>query len=54
MIDNPCHRLNVARLANIPDSVLQLAAVKSKALEDLADEKNLENMYVRPLVKSDS
>lgn len=40
------YRLNVAHLANIPESVLQLAAVKSKALEDVAVEKNLEYMYV--------
>lgn len=36
----------MAHLANIPESVLQLAAVKSKALEDVAVEKTLEYMYV--------
>lgn len=39
-------RLNVARLANIPESVLQLAAVKSKELEEEAQEKGMENLYV--------
>lgn len=39
-------RLNVARLANIPESVLQIAAVKSKELEEQAQEKGLENVYV--------
>ena len=31
--------LNVARLANVPESVLQVAAVKSKELEDEAAAK---------------
>lgn len=39
-------RLNVARLANIPESVLQLAAVKSNELEEEAQEKGMENLYV--------
>lgn len=39
-------RLNVARLANIPESVLQLAAVKSKELEEEAQSKGMENLYV--------
>lgn len=39
-------RLNVARLANIPEPVLQLAAVKSKELEEEAQEKGMENLYV--------
>lgn len=34
----------MARLANIPDSVLQLASLKSKALEEVAEEKNLTYM----------
>ena len=33
--------LNVARLAHVPDSVLYLAAIKSKELEAVAGEKNL-------------
>ncbi len=33
--------LNVARLANVPDSVLDVAAVKSKELEQEASEKQL-------------
>jgi DNA mismatch repair protein MSH3 len=37
-------RLNVARLANVPDSVLGVAAVKSKELEDEAKERMLANM----------
>ena len=39
-------RLNVARLANIPESVLQLAGIKSKELEEEAQEKGMENLYV--------
>lgn len=34
-------RLNVARLANVPESVLDVAALKSKELEDQAANKNL-------------
>ena len=33
--------LNVARLANIPDPVLELASVKSKELEDSTSEKKM-------------
>ena len=40
--------LNVARLANIPDAVLEVAAVKSKQLEDEAHEKQLANLYGVP------
>lgn len=40
------YRLNVARLANIPEPVLQLAAVKSKELEEEAQSKGVENLYV--------
>ena len=38
------HRLNVARLANIPQPVLEVAAVKSKELENESYQKRLENM----------
>ncbi|MCJ1468340.1 Mismatch repair protein msh3 [Pseudocyphellaria aurata] len=46
--------LNVARLANIPESVLQLAAVKSNELEEEAQEKGMENLsrYLQSLVES--
>ena len=37
-------RLNVARLANVPSSVLEVAAVKSKELEEEVQEKKLGNM----------
>lgn len=40
-------RLNVARLASVPDSILQLAAVKSKKLEESAREKGISNLYAR-------
>ena len=33
--------LNVARLAQVPDSILAVAAVKSRELEDRGDEKKL-------------
>ncbi len=36
--------LNVARLANVPDSVLTVAAVKSKELEDDAAEKSVSRL----------
>lgn len=36
-----CRRLNVARLANVPESVLEVAAIKSKELEDEAERKSL-------------
>lgn len=36
----------MARLANIPESVLQLAGIKSKELEEEAQEKGMENLYV--------
>lgn len=38
-------RLNVARLASVPDSILQLAAVKSKKLEETARENGISNLY---------
>lgn len=40
-------RLNVARLASVPDSILQLAAVKSKKLEETARENGISNLYAR-------
>ena len=40
-------RLNVARLANVPGSVLQLAAVKSKELEEEAKQNGVRNLYVQ-------
>lgn len=40
-------RLNVARLAGVPDSILQLAAVKSKKLEETAREKGISNLCAR-------
>ncbi len=40
-------RLNVARLANVPGSILQLAAVKSKELEEVARENGIQNLYVQ-------
>ena len=36
--------LNVARLANVPGSVLDIAAVKSKELEDDAVEKSVSHL----------
>lgn len=42
--DGVAHRsygLNVARLANLPESVLEVAAVKSKALEDKIKQESL-------------
>ena len=36
--------LNVARLANVPQSVLNIAAVKSKELEDDAAEKAVSHL----------
>ena len=36
--------LNVARLASIPPSVLDVAAVKSHDLEELANQKKLAQM----------
>ena len=39
-------RLNVARLANVPESVLDVASVKSKELEDEAGRKALHYLYV--------
>ena len=36
--------LNVARLANIPESVLDVAALKSKELEDKAAQKNINHL----------
>lgn len=38
--------LNVARLANVPESVLNVAGVKSKELENKSAEKNLNSLYV--------
>lgn len=40
-------RLNVARLASVPDSILQLAAVKSKELEKTARENCISNLYAQ-------
>lgn len=40
-------RLNVARLASVPDSILQLAAVKSKKLEETARKNGISNLYAR-------
>lgn len=40
-------RLNVARLASVPDSILRLAAVKSKKLEETARENGISNLYAR-------
>lgn len=37
-------RLNVARLANVPEQVLEVASVKSKELEDEAERKSLDYM----------
>ncbi|KAL8979309.1 MAG: hypothetical protein Q9205_005326 [Flavoplaca limonia] len=45
--DGVAHRsygLNVARLANLPESVLEMAAVKSKALEDKIKQKSLAHL----------
>ena len=39
-------RLNVARLANVPESVLEVASVKSKELEHEAGRKALHYLYV--------
>ena len=39
-------RLNVARLANVPESVLEIASVKSKQLEHEAGGKALHYLYV--------
>lgn len=39
-------RLNVARLANVPESVLQLATAKSKELEEDVNMNHMENVYV--------
>lgn len=36
--------LNVARLANVPESVLDVAAVKSKELEYQVSEKHLDHL----------
>ncbi len=36
--------LNVARLANVPESVLGVAAVKSKELEDDAADKSVSHL----------
>ena len=46
--------LNVARLANIPQKVLDVAAVKSKALEDTMVRKKLANLYmtILPVTRS--
>ena len=44
-------RLNVARLANVPESVLDIASVKSKELEDEAERKALHYLYVCPYVQ---
>jgi len=47
--DGVAHRsygLNVARLANVPQSVLEVAAGKSKELEHGAAEKSLNSLYV--------
>jgi DNA mismatch repair ATPase MutS len=38
--------LNVARLANVPKSVLEVAATKSKQLEEEDRAKGLASMYV--------
>ena len=38
--------LNVARLANIPQKVLDVAAVKSDALEDMTVRKKLAGLYI--------
>lgn len=37
--------LNVARLANVPESTLRLAAIKSKELEDRVMWSNVDNLY---------
>jgi len=42
-------RLNVARLANIPEQVLEIAAVKSKELEEEAEKKSLDYLWVLTL-----
>ena len=44
LIDN-C-RLNVARLAKVPEAVLEVAAVKSKELEEQMQIKKLSNLFV--------
>lgn len=38
------HSLNVARLANVPEKVLSVAAVKSKELEDSMARKGLSSL----------
>lgn len=40
-------RLNVARLASVPDSILELAAMKSKKLEEAARENSISNLYAQ-------
>jgi DNA mismatch repair protein MSH3 len=37
--------LNVARLANVPKAVLDVASVKSKELENSVERRKIENMY---------
>lgn len=39
-------RLNVARLANIPKSVIDVAGIKSRALEESIKERKLAHLYV--------
>ena len=41
--------LNVARLATLPESVLNVAAIKSKELESEAHAKKLSSLFVDPL-----
>ena len=43
-------RLNVARLANVPEPVLEVASVKSKELEEEAGRKALHYLYVCPYI----
>ena len=42
--------LNAARLATLPESVLDVAAIKSKELESEAHAKKLGNLFVGPLI----
>lgn len=40
------YSLNVARLANVPEDVLEVASVKSKELEEAAERKSLDYLSV--------
>jgi hypothetical protein len=41
------HSLNVARLAMIPKTVIDVAAIKSKELETSVEKRKIQNLYVQ-------